>query len=223
MDPTEGAVADTVTLTREKLRAPRAGAFAGILFSVLLVTSLVLIRISVPASPAESGDWLLDRFTQVGVAVNLLPIAGIAFLWFIGVLRDRLGEREDKFFATVFFGSGLLFVSMLFSASALASGMIVAFGSMPDKVAGSAVYVFGRSVAYQIMNVYAAKMAAAFMISTCTLSVKTGIFPRWIAWVGYVLAILLFFAGTHVYWAPMLFPFWVLIVSIHILRANMKA
>ena len=42
--------------------------------------------------------------------MNLIPFAGIAFLWFIGVLRDRLGEQEDRFFATVFFGSGLLFL-----------------------------------------------------------------------------------------------------------------
>jgi len=45
-----------------------------------------------------------------------LPFAGIAFLWFIGVLRDRLGELEDRFFATVFLGSGLLFLAMLFAS-----------------------------------------------------------------------------------------------------------
>jgi len=46
-------------------------------------------------------------------------------LWFIGVLRDRLGEREDKFFATVFFGSGLLFLAMLFAAAAVAGALII--------------------------------------------------------------------------------------------------
>ena len=54
--------------------------------------------------------------------MNLIPFAGIAFLWFIGVLRDRIGEREDRFFATVFLGSGLLFVAMLFVAAAIAAG-----------------------------------------------------------------------------------------------------
>ena len=42
------------------------------------------------------------------MAVNLVPFAGIAFLWFIGVLRDRLGALEDRFFATVFLGLGML-------------------------------------------------------------------------------------------------------------------
>jgi hypothetical protein len=54
------------------------------------------------------------------LALYLVPFAGIAFLWFIGVLRDRLGELEDRFFATVFFGSGLLFLAMLFASAAVA-------------------------------------------------------------------------------------------------------
>ncbi len=56
----------------------------------------------------------------MAVSLNLVPFAGIAFLWFIGVLRDRIGEREDRFFATVFLGSGLLFVAMMFVAVAVA-------------------------------------------------------------------------------------------------------
>ena len=36
---------------KERLTTPRAAALAGIIFSVLLITSLVLIRISVPADP----------------------------------------------------------------------------------------------------------------------------------------------------------------------------
>lgn len=215
-------MSDTDTVTRSRLRAPRAGAVAGILFAVLLVTSLVLIRISVPADPAESGEWLAGSSSQVRVAVGLLPAAALAFLWFIGVLRDRLGEREDKFFATVFFGSGLLFVSMLFSAAAISSGMIIAFESMPDHLAGTSLYGFGRAVAYQIMNAYAAKMAAAFMFSTCTISVKMHIFPGWIAFVGYAAALLLFFGSTQLDWAPLLFPIWVLLVSVHILRSNLR-
>ena len=55
-----------------------------------------------------------SRPTGVAIAVNLVPFAGIAFLWFIGVIRDRIGQHEDRFFATVLLGSGLIFVAMLF-------------------------------------------------------------------------------------------------------------
>ena len=98
------------------LRTPRAAAVAGIIFSVLLAAALVLLRVSVPAHPAVPGSWLTNshRRAAVAIALNLVPFAGIAFLWFIGVLRDRIGERGGPFFATVFLGSGVLFVAMIF-------------------------------------------------------------------------------------------------------------
>ena len=67
-------------------------------------------------------DWLADgsRRKAILVALNLLPFAAIAFLWFIGVVRDRIGEGEDRLFATVFLGSGLLFIAMLFAGGAVA-------------------------------------------------------------------------------------------------------
>src|ERR1700749_2633190 len=85
------------------LRTPRAAAFAGIFFSVLLIAALVLLRLSVPADPRVPGSWLTDsgRRTAVDVALLLVPFAGIAFLWFIGGLRDRIGHREERFFRTV--------------------------------------------------------------------------------------------------------------------------
>ena len=39
----------------------------------------------------------------------------------LAVLRDRLREREDRFFATVFFGSGILFVALMFAATTAAT------------------------------------------------------------------------------------------------------
>jgi len=113
-------------LTGARLRTPRAAAVAGILFSLLLGLAITLINVSAPSHPARAGDWLTDpaRRAAIAVALNLVPFAGIAFLWFIGVVRDRIGQREDRFFASVFLGSGLLFVAMLFAAAAFAGGLI---------------------------------------------------------------------------------------------------
>ena len=112
---------------RSRLTTPRAAAVAGILFSILLIISLVLVRLSVPADPKDAGAWLESSAQPVTLALNLVPFAGIAFLWFIGVIRDRLGEYEDKLFSTVFLGSGLLFLAMLFASAASAGGVITAF------------------------------------------------------------------------------------------------
>lgn len=203
-----------------RLRAPRGAAIAGIVFSALLITSLLLLRRSVPTAPSEAGEWLRERSNTVSFAVNLVPFAGIAFLWFIGVLRDRLGDREDRFFATVFMGSGLLFLAMLFAAAAFVGGIVAAYGIEFERLPGSATFTVAREVAYQIMNVYAVRMAAVFTIATCTLALRTGFVSRWIAFVGYAVALALLFSGRHIDWIVLVFPLWVLLLSLHILVDN---
>jgi hypothetical protein len=211
-----------ITLNRSKLTTPRAAAIAGILFSVLLLISLILIRMSVPSEPQEAGTWLSGDWKNVNLALNLLPFAGIAFLWFIGVVRDRLGSSEDRLFATVFLGSGLLFLAMLFSSAAVAGAIITVYGSTPDMLISSGIYTFGRTLTYEIMTVYTMKMAGVFMLSTCTLSLRTGIIPRWMAFLGMVLALILLLTINLFYWAPLIFPLWVLLISVHILLANLR-
>jgi hypothetical protein len=212
------------TLTADRLTTPRAAAVAGIVFSVLFVISLVLIRTAVPHDLQDAGTWLARDLKSVAFAIYLLPFAGIAFLWFIGVLRDRMGVREDRFFATVIMGSGLLFLAMLFVAGAIGAGIITGFRTMPDRLFESGIYTFGRAAVYQLVNVYAMKMAAVFMISTSTLAIPTRIFPRWIAWLGFALALLLLLSTGYIFfWAPLVFPLWVLLVSMSILLSKLKS
>lgn len=109
---------------RERLTAPRAAAVAGMLFSVLLIISHVLIWISIPPNPGSEGLDVIGHSKAILYALHLLPFAGIAFLWFIAVVRDRLGALEDRFFATVLLGSGLLYIAMIFTSAALAGGLI---------------------------------------------------------------------------------------------------
>ena len=210
------------TLISPHLRAPRAAAIAGILFSVLLITSFVLLRFSVPADPLEAGAWLRTRANTVALALNLVPFAGIAFLWFMGVLRDRLGEREDRFFATVFLGSGLLFLAMLFFSAAVAGGIIITYVAAPDSLLGSATFTFARAITFEIMNVYAIKMAGVFIIATSTLALRTGFIARWIAFLGYAVAVLLLLSSRYIEAILMVFPLWVLLVSLHILVGNLR-
>ena len=210
-----------ITATRTQVRTPRAAAIAGIVFSLLLLTFLTLIRLSVPANPQDTGDWLAGGWRRVELALNLLPFAGVAFLWFIGVVRDRLGQHEDRLFATVFLGSGLLFLAMLFASAAIAGGLMSVYATTPGRLIESGMYTFGRTVAYEIMNVYAMKMAGVFMISTCTLSLRTGITPRWMAFLGLALALFLLFSLGFFYWAPLVFPLWVLMISVYILVVNL--
>jgi hypothetical protein len=137
------------------------------------------------------------------------------------VMRDRLGEHEDRFFTTVLLGSGLLFVGMLFLFSAVAGAIIMLYGAAPDKLMESGIYSFGRALCYKILHVYALKMAAVFMFLTSTLSLRTGIFPRWMALLGYPLGLSLIFFTGIIRGIPLVFPLWVLLISVHILMVNL--
>ncbi len=207
---------------RAELKAPRAGAIAGIVFSILLISTQVLFRVSVPALPGDVGAWLSADKKSVHVALVLQPFAGIAFLWFIGVLRDRMGEQEDRFFATVFLGSGLLFLAMTFASLAIAGASMTAYEAIAGKLMDSGIYTFARALAYQFGSVFAIKMAGVFMVSTCTLSIRIAIFPRWMAFLGYALAVSLLLSSPHLYWAPLIFPLWVFVISVYILLANLR-
>lgn len=204
------------------LKAPRAGAAAGILFSILLATSLVLIRLSIPDSPDDPGRWLAGGAKSIRLALKLLPFAGISFLWFMGVLRDRMGINEDRFLATVFLGSGLLFLAMVFTSSAVGGALIMAYEAIPGKLMDSASYTFGRGVQYELVNVYALRMAGVFMISTCTIDMRIGIFPRWMAFLGYVFALYLLLGVGRWSWSSLVFPVWTFVISVYILIANFR-
>jgi hypothetical protein len=156
---TEGPIGQDGVEARSALRTPRAAAVAGIVFSVFLISALVLLRLSVSTHPGVGGAWLTDsgRRTAVAIGLNLIPFAGIAFLWFVGVIRDRIGAHEDRFFATVFLGSGLLFVGMLFVAAAVAGGLIAA-SSRPAGPPGADTLTLGRNVTSILLNVYAMRM-----------------------------------------------------------------
>lgn len=210
-------------LSVARLKTPKAAAIAGIAFSLLLFTIIWLLWRSVPSDPLDPGAWLATDSKTVALALNLVPFAGVAFLWFIGVLRDRLGQQEDRFFATVFFGSALLFLAMLFAAAAITGAIIlVASSADPNELTNSATFRYARATGYIFMNVYAIKMAGVFMISTSTVVIYTRIAPRWIAVLGYVLACILLIGSYYINLSFFVLPLWVFLVSIHILLDNLR-
>jgi hypothetical protein len=209
---------DTIT-TRDAIRTPRAAAVAGIAFAVLLSTALVLVRVAVPSDQTTADDWLHDgaRRNAVVVALNLLPFAGIAFLWFMGVVRDRIGTGEDKLFATVFMGSGLLFVALLLVSAATAAGLLFTAEETTLAEYQPAIWAYGRRITRTLLSVYSMRMAAVFIMSTTTISVRLGLLPRWLTVLGFATAGLVLITAGIIPWFELLFPAWVFVFSVHIL------
>jgi hypothetical protein len=211
-----------VSLTRKALKTPRSAAIAGIIFAVLYGASMVLLNISLSQDPAGGLARTVTDPRTVALALNLIPYAGIAFLWFIGVIRDLLSDREDRLFATVFLGSGLLFLALTFMGAALAAGLVSAYTSESGVLIQSGVSIYGRSVIYHVFNIYAIRMAGVFMISLATIWLRTGVMRRGWAYLTYVLALVLLLSIDYSFWVTLILPGWVMVVSVYILVRNLR-
>ena len=204
----------TPVLTARFWRSRRSAAIAGILFSVLLLTAMVMLRLALTVGSLQSLQSDAQRRTLIRWSLNLVPFAGIAFLWFIGVVREQLGDIEDRLFSTVFLGSGLLFLAMLFVGAVTSTSLL-------EMLAGANVdadlWEYGRTSTVVLVSVYAMRMAAVFTLSVSTLGLRTSALPRWVAYLGYVSALILLLAAGTREWTQLVFPAWVLLVSVVIL------
>ncbi len=203
--------------TLKALTTPRAAAAAGVLFALLFGATLILIRTSLPEGGSPGSQWLDTGSAKMKVASELMPFAGISFLWFIGVIRDGFGRYEDRFFSTVFLGSGLLFLAMMFVTSAVGAGLAGSNTAVAGTEVNTDVALFGQMTVLALSKTYAVKMAAVFMISLATIWLRTELMPRWLVGVTYLSALGLLVASDLSMWIVMAFPVWVLIVSVLLL------
>jgi hypothetical protein len=197
-----------------RLSTPRAAGVAGVLFAVLFGTSLVLIRLALPDGGARGSQWVDGAEGRLKVAALLMPFAGITFLWFIGVVRDGIGRFEDRFFASVFLGSGLLFLAMMFASSAVGAGLVASRKFTPDVAVHDEVVAFGQALLVTLSDTYALRMAGVFMFSLATIWLKTRLMPRWLVAMTYVIAVVVLVASDVSMWFTLAFPAWVLVVSL---------
>ena len=208
-------------LVRRQVRSPRSAALAGILFSLLMATRMILIWTGAVVDPTAIGpEWLEAGSAAASVVLVLVPFAGIAFLWFTGVMRDLLGDLEDKFFATVFLGSGIILVVMMYVWAAAYGAMFGTYQAVADVLTGLDLFVYATSFTNQIIGNYLLRMAGVYMMSTASLWTRTSAVPRWLSIITFIVALgFLLFAGA-LRWARFLFPAWVLLVSIYMLILN---
>lgn len=197
-----------------RFRTRRSAAIAGILFGVLLLAAMIMLRIALSEGGLATLQANAQQRNLIRISLSLVPFAGIAFLWFIGVVREQLGEIEDRLFSTVFMGSGLLFLAMLFTGAATSTSLLVMVSGAD---ADTAVLAYGQNTAQGLISVYAMRMAAVFTISVSTVGMRTAGLPRWVSFLGYLIALVLLVAAADWRWTQVVFPAWVLLVSVVIL------
>ena len=208
--PGQPVSASAPVLTAGFWRTRRAAAIAGIVFGVLLITAMSMMRLALSddAFAAMQSDGA--RRKMIRISLHLVPFAGIAFLWFIGVVREQLGDIEDRLFSTVFLGSGLLFLALLFNGAVTASSMV---GMLDGPNANADVWAYGLDISQGLISVYAMRMAAVFTISVSTVGLRASALPRWVSYTVYLVALALLLSSVGQKWIQLLFPSWVLLVS----------
>jgi len=210
----------------QSIRSVKSAAIAGVIYSILAIAALLLLR-GLPAA-GESGAipaaWIEDPLNQAEliVGLNLASISSVAFLWFVAVIRKRMGDKEDKFFSTVFLGSALVYIGIWLVAAAAIASIAVAYQRFDDASLStdSVTFVLGFSEA--LVLVVGTRLQGVFVLTTSTLILRTDMLPSWLAYVGYV-------AGSIMVLIPMIsepvglaFPLWVLVVSVTMLIAKSK-
>lgn len=197
------------------VRRPESAAVAGLLFAGLLTVVILQLR-SVGSAPERWSTWYsdVDARGSVALALSLVPFAGIAFLWFVAVVRSQLGRSDDRFIETVFLGSGLVFVATLFVAAAALTGVLRLGEVAPvsDETAATAM-AFGSS----LLGQFGTRMAAVFTLTLTTAARLGGSLPRWMLLLGYAVGLVLLLSPPLPALTQFAFPAWVAMLSLAVL------
>jgi hypothetical protein len=208
---------------QKSVRSPRSAALAGILFSGLLIATMLLLSNTTTESPADiNREWLEGRANTVSIALGLVPFAGIAFFWFTGVIRDHIGEREDRFFATVFLGSGIAYVVLMFIFAATIGAIFATYTLADDLLVDGDIYIFGFMFMNEILGNYILRIAGVYMLSIGTIWTRATVMPRWLTIITYLLALVFVFFAGSIREARYVFPAWVFLTSVYILITNRR-
>jgi hypothetical protein len=207
-----------------------SAAIAGILYAVLAVAAWLLLgtRPSPSSSEQEWDLWIGDagnrRLLALGLSVGTL--ASVAFLWFVAVIRRRIGHREDRFFATAFLGSALVYVGVWLAAIAVLAAPAMVWELADGSTVDRDTYNLAEGFAGGLMLVAGPSIQALFVASSSTMFLNTKVLPKWLAYVGYAFALVLFSAPLLLPANPPMsfgFPLWVLLASVTILVTRLEA
>jgi hypothetical protein len=201
-----------------RLASIEAAAIAGIVCGVGWALSLGAL---LDAPGPGAGDEEIRQYYAASsgsaalVWLQVLVVSTIAFMWFVGVVRGRVGDREPRLFGTVFFGASILLAILLFSGAALlaAPSVMADAGRTPDPD----VVSMTRTAAAVLLGTFAPRIATLVMFSTAALGRVTGALPRWLVWVTYLVGAIEFVNVSLATPSLLLVPAWIIVVSIQLL------
>src|SRR5215207_7714196 len=214
------------TSTRGTGSGLRWGGIAGIVFAVLFVVGFLLVS-DTPEGDESNAAWVRyfadsDNRRMIVIGAIVWALAVLAFLVFLGVLRERLriSSPGTAWISTVAFGSGLVFVAML-AVAGLGAGSVAAsveFGDAPVVRDADVLRTF-ESLGIGALVLFGAAAAGLLIITTSVAAGRSALFPRWLVVTGYVAGVIVLLGGL--FFIPLvLFVLWILVVGIVMLRGS---
>ena len=208
-------------------RVARLGGASGILYVLLFIPAYVVGYPDAPASASgvqEAFDYFGDEQSTFLIFNGVLTIfSAFFFVWFLGMLHSvlRRAEGEGVGFSSVALAGGVMFVALSWAGVAVevsypaASTRFVNF--QPD---GQLAFL---TLAASSWLYHFCQIGTSVLVSTTSLiALRTGVLPRWLAWTGFVVALL---ALLH-FMIPLLSAIvgllWVAVVSALMLTGSVR-
>ncbi|MEA2001596.1 MAG: hypothetical protein U9N84_06890 [Actinomycetota bacterium] len=211
---------------RKRLRSVESAAIAGVIYAVLAVAALVILT-RFPALTLSNADltaWFdsIEHQAALILGLNLAAVSAIAFLWFVAVIRRRIGDREDRLFATVFLGSAIAYVAIWLVGAAVLAAPAVAMTISDTGTVNRETATLASGLAAALILVVAPRIQAVFILTTSTVILRTRVLPKWLAYYGYLTALIVFTVPLVSQPTGFGLPAYVLVVSITILVIKPK-
>lgn len=205
---------------RSRVASIEAAAIAGVVSAIGWSLGLrgLLQTPAVDATDAEIVSFYADDNAGRNAVLwlQVIVVATIAFMWFVGVVRSRVGDREPRLFGTVFLGGAVLLAATLnIGAAALAAPSIVT--ELEGQVVDPGAASMFRSFAAITLSVFAPRFTALVMLSTASLGRATHALPTWLIVASYVLGVVELVNVTVSEPLVFVFPAWLALVSIVLL------
>ena len=201
----------------------KIGLISGIAFVVLFLVSFMTFG-------TEDGDaadqkWIdfwksSDNRVEGWVASLTMLFAAMFFLWFLGALRRRIGNRVGS---DASYASGIVYAALLFIAG-FAAGLVPVGYDLADVTIPTNPDVIRLidGMYYGVLFLAVPFAIAGFLIPLFFASRGSGVLPNWLGIFGLVVGIIAL-SGPSLFVIPhALFLIWVLIASIVLLMRDSR-
>lgn len=201
-------------------RLERWAPLAGIIFVILMFTGTFFVAYPIPDADAPAqqiADYLADSGTHTRniIGAYIWVVGALAFLLFVTRLRSVLRGAQNGILPNVVFGAGVIYSALMMASAVTFAAVAYAIGLRDAPVSNPDLVRVLPEMAWMFLLMGGGFAGILLVLATCIVSFQTGVLPRWLAWLGIVVAIALLFDVIYVNILPLLL--WVLVASIVLL------